>query len=168
MIETIKTYIIGILLSLAIAGGIISFFTIKSNKLLKQEWSVSENNFKAATETNLVYKMTLNQTKNSKDSGDIKLLQYAKESKIKDSKIQSLTYLSQKIIKGDTVRFRDTIFSKKFKLDTIIGDRWITKRLHLEYPNIISIEDSIRNEILYVISSKRETINPPKKCFISR
>lgn len=88
--------------------------------------------------------------------------------KIKDSKIQSLTYISQKAVKSDTVRLKDTIFVHNFKLDTILGDKWITKRLHLEYPNIITIQDSIFNEILYSISSRRETINPPKKCFILR
>ena len=115
-----------------------------------------------------MYKFTINKFKNSKDSSDIKLLEYKNSLKIKDSKIQSLTYLSQKTYKKDTVKLNDTIFVNNFKLDTIIGDKWITKRLHLEYPNIISIEDSIRNEIMYVISSRRETIDPPKKCFILR
>ena len=168
MIEKIKTYIMGVLILISITGGIVSYITIKNNHTLKQNWSTSENNFKASNRLNIVYKVTMDQIKNSKDSVDIKLLKYSKESKIKDSKIQTLTYLSQRTIKGDTVRLSDTIFVKKFKLDTIIGDKWITKRLHLEYPNIISIQDSIRNEILYIISSKKETIKPPRKCFILR
>jgi len=48
--------------------------------------------------------------------------------------------------KRDTIKFRDTIFVKNLKIDTIIGDKWIKKKLHLEYPNVIIIDEEIYSE----------------------
>jgi len=70
--------------------------------------------------------------------------------------------------KRDTIKFRDTIFVKNLKVDTIIGDRWIKKRLHLEYPNVITIDESIYNEKNISWSNRKETIGTPKKFFLCR
>jgi hypothetical protein len=68
--------------------------------------------------------------------------------------------------KQDTIRLKDTIFVKDLKIDTIIGDKWIKKKLKLRYPNIIIIDEEIYNEKNISWSNKRETINPPYKFFL--
>jgi len=145
MIEKIKTYIIGILLLLFIIGGTVLFFTIKSNKFLKQNWSTSENNYKASDRKNLTYQVSLEQMKLSHDSLDRILLDFKKSSKLKDSKINSLMSIIEKGGKSDTINSIDTLFVKDLKLDTIVGDKWISNRLQLTYPGNIIIIDSITN-----------------------
>ena len=41
-------------------------------------------------------------------------------------------------------------------------------RLQLEYPNKIITDYSFKNEEIIIASAKKETINPPKKCWLAR
>ena len=63
---------------------------------------------------------------------------------------------------------KDTIFVKSLKLDTIVGDRWYTMKLGLEYPNKIIVNPSFISEKYIITNSKKETIEPPKKYWIQR
>ena len=81
----------------------------------------------------------------SKDSDNIKLLEFANRNKLKDSKISALMAIVEKGGKSDTINSTDTLFVKDLKLDTIVGDKWIKSRLQLEYPGKIIITDSIFN-----------------------
>lgn len=168
MIDAIKNYSIGILLILSIIGGVLIYFTNKSNKELKQNWSISENNYKASDRKNIAYELTIDQLKLSEDSLNTKLLDTSKKLGVKNSKINSLMIIIDSLNKIDTIKFRDTIFVANLKVDTIIGDKWIKKKLHLEYPNVIIIDEEIYSEKSIVWSNKRETINPPKKFFLCR
>jgi len=40
--------------------------------------------------------------------------------------------------------------------------------LGLQYPNLITTTPTFKSETYIVTSSKKETINPPKKCAIAR
>ena len=87
---------------------------------------------------------------------------------IKDNKLKSLSYINSVIEKRDTIIFNDTIFIENIKIDTVIEDKWYSMKLDLEYPNRIITEPSFISEKYIVVSRKKETINPPKKFFISR
>ena len=117
---------------------------------------------------NLVYQLTIEQLNNNNDSLDKKLVEFKNRNHLKDSKINSLMIIVDSLNKRDTIKFRDTIFVKNLKVDTIIGDRWIKKRLHLEYPNVITIDESIYNEKNISWSNRKETIGTPKKFFLCR
>lgn len=164
----IKNYILIGLSILLLISIVFAYLTFKKNIDLKDKWSVSENNYKASNKKNLVYELTLSQLSNSKDSLDIKISEFKRKSKLKDDKIKSLMIIIDSLNKKDTITFKDTIFIKDLKVDTIIGDKWIKKHLILEYPNKIIINENIYNEKNISWSNKRETIKPPYKFFLWR
>lgn len=164
----IKNYALIALLTLAIISGIFIYFTIKSNEELKNKWSISEKNYKASNQKNLAYQLTVEQLNNSKDSLDKKLVEFKRRNGLKDSKINSLMIIIDSLRKQDTIRLKDTIFVKDLKIDTIIGDKWIKKKLKLRYPNIIIIDEEIYNEKNISWSNRRETIDAPRKFFLCR
>ena len=53
-------------------------------------------------------------------------------------------------------------------IDTLIGDGWYTLKLGLKYPSMIAVEPYFKSEKHIVVSSKKETVNPPKKFFLFR
>jgi len=140
----------------------------KKNAELEDNWSVSENNYKASNRKNLAYQLSLKQMELSMDSMDIKLNEFKRRNNLKDKKIQALMLVRDEVVVYDTVIFKDTIFKSGLSIDTTITDHWMTRRLILEYPNKISITDSIRNEKNISWSHRRETIDPPKKFCVAR
>lgn len=119
----IKNYLLITLTILVVVCSAFVYFTVKSNKDLKNNWITSENNYKASISKNRAYQLTINQLKNSVDSVDIEVLEYAKMLNIKDSKIASLMHMIEIGGKADTIILKDTIFVKGLKLDTIVGDK---------------------------------------------
>ena len=118
--------------------------------------------------SNRVLKLTVDQLNYFNDSILNEMNKVRKELKIKDSKLKSLSYINSVIEKRDTVIFNDTIFIEDIKIDTIIEDKWYSMKLDLEYPNRVITEPSFISEKYIIVSRKKETINPPKKFFISR
>ena len=53
-------------------------------------------------------------------------------------------------------------------IDTLIGDGWYTLKLGLKYPSMIAVEPYFKSEKHIVVSSKKETVNPPKKFVLFR
>lgn len=118
---------------------------------------------------NRVFKLTIEQLEYFKDSISLKLKEAKEELKIKDSKIEAMEYQSSINERVDTIRTKDTIFiNSSSRLDTIIGDKWYQLKLGLYYPNTIVVNPKFINERIVIISSKKETINPPKKFFLFR
>ena len=156
---------------------VIGYLVLASNiKSLKHDLSVSVANEKAALAENdslknqsIAYQYTIDQLNFSNDSIVNKLNQARKELKIKDKKIQELAYLATTAKTTDTIFVKDTIFKDKdFALDTIIGDEWYKCELGLKYPNVISVSPEFKSEKSIIVSTKRETIYPAKKCWLGR
>ena len=171
----VKRYIrIGIVILISLLT--VSTYTLYNrNQDLKEEISVSMTNQKAfitentsLKEENRAFKFTVEQLNYYNDSILQKMNEVRKELKIKDDKLKSLSYINSVIEKRDTIIFNDTIFIENIKIDTVIEDRWYSMKLDLEYPNRIITEPSFISEKYIVVSRKKETINPPKKFFISR
>ena len=172
----VKKYIrigIGILMSLLV----VSIYTLYNrNQDLKEEISVSMTNQKAfitenssLKEENRTFKFTVEQLNYYNDSILQKMNDVRKELKIKDKDLKQMQYLLSVSTKKDTILFTDTIFKDKgLALDTIIGDKWYNIRLGLKYPNLIYTEPTFTSEKYIIVNKKKETINPPKKFFISR
>lgn len=150
--------------------GLIIYIQYINYSNVKIERDISINNNKAyekqisslKNEANL-YLLTIDDIEYSKDSINKKLLQTAKELKIKNDKLVQMQYIKDSIYISDTILVKDTIFKEDLKLDTVITKPFYTINLSLNYPNNIVITPSLVNEKIVLFSNKRETIKPPHK-----
>lgn len=172
----VKKYIrIGIVILVSLLA--VSTYTLyTNNQKLKEEISISMSNQKAfiaenslLKEENRVFKFTIEQLNHYNDSILQKMNEVRKELKIKDKDLKQMQYLLSEAQKKDTVVFRDTLFREPtLKIDTLLGDRWYQMKLGLRYPSTIITEPKFVSEKYVIVDYKKETINPPKKCFIAR
>lgn len=172
-----RRLIIGSVITVAIILLLASVY-IQSNKIdhLYEELSTAVINNKAYQEENstlkdrtIQFEYTIGQLNYSNDSLVTKLNNLRKQLKIKDKNIKELQYLASINQKTDSIFIRDTIFKyPEFKLDTLIKDNWSSLRLTLEYPNKISADYQFNNSTSIITSTSKETINPPKKCWLGR
>ena len=140
------------------------------------KWKTAEANVKAyanlantAQGKNAALQLTVDQLDYFKDSVLQELNNTRKELKIKDKNLKALQAVSSSFTKKDTITLRDTLFKDpSIAIDTIIGDKWYNVRLGLKYPSMIAIKPYFKSEKYIVVSSKKETVNPPKKFFLLR
>ena len=161
-----------LIISIIILVGIISFLGY-TNKKLSNQYAIAYENIKAydaelsgVTNSNKVYKLTIDQLEYFNDSILKNMNSMRKELGIKDSKIQQMQYKLATVGKTDSIILKDTIFVNSFKLDTIIGDTWYQNHVIMKYPNYIKFSPKFKLESYLFISSRKETINPPKKFFL--
>lgn len=152
------------------------YYLYENNKSLRDKLDVSISNEKAflaenslLKEDNRVFKFTVEQLNYYNDSINQKLNEVRKELNIKDKDLKNLQYLLSELNKKDTIRFKDTIFiDKTVNIDTLLGDNWYSIYLGLRYPNSIIVNPKFTSEKYIITSIKKETINPPKKCWLLR
>nr|DAR02365.1 MAG TPA: hypothetical protein [Crassvirales sp.] len=168
-------YIKYVLLFILIISLIFSFFLFKSNRSLKEELSVSSSNLKAYVSENSslknqaeVFKLTVDQLNYYNDSILEEMNRIRKELNIKDKDLQALQYLKTTTTKTDTFFITDTLFRDTLNIDTIMSDEWYRIKLGLRFPNKVIVTPTFISEKYLIISSKKETINPPKKFFLFR
>lgn len=143
-------------------------------KELNQQLSKAITNNKAYahksdTTTVKAYNMTLNEVKYYGDSIDKEMLKIAKDNGIKEKTITNTHYIKEYINTTDTIVVNDTIFKEKdFALDTTITNEWYKIKVGLKYPDTIAVSPEFTSEKYIVVNTKRETIDPPKKCFLLR
>lgn len=172
----VKKYIrIGIVILVSLLA--ISTYTLyTNNKKLKEEISISMSNQKAfisenslLKEENRVFKFTIEQLNHYNDSILQRMNEVRKELKIKDRDLKQMQYLLSEAQKKDTIVLRDTLFREPtLKIDTLLGDRWYQMKLGLRYPSTIITEPKFVSEKYVIVDYKKETINPPKKCWLLR
>lgn len=176
MIQSIRKYInIGVV---AIVGllAISTYSLYRSNTSLKEELSVSKANEKAfiiensgLKDQNRAFQFTVEQLEYFNDSLITKMNEVRKELKIKDRDLKQMQYLLSEAQKKDTIVFRDTIFRDPLvRVDTLLGDRWYQLKLGLRYPSTIITEPKFVSEKYIIVDYRKETVDPPKKCFIAR
>lgn len=172
----VKKYVrIGIIILVGLLA--ISTYTLyNSNQGLKEEISVAMSNQKAfiaenssLKEENRVFKFTMEQLNYYNDSILQKMNEVRKELKIKDKDLKQMQYLLSEATKKDTIVFRDTLFREPtLDIDTLVGDKWYQMKLGLKYPSTITTDPKFVSEKYIITSLKKETINPPKKCWLLR
>ena len=172
----VKKYIrIGIVILVSLLA--ISTYTLyTNNQKLKEEISISISNQKAfiaenssLKEENRAFQFTIEQLNHYNDSILQQMNEVRKELKIKDKDLKQMQYLLSEAQKKDTIAFRDTLFREPtLKIDTLLGDRWYQMKLGLRYPSTIITEPKFTSEKYVIMNYKRETIDPPRKCFIAR
>ena len=155
----------------------VSTYTLYNrNQNLKEEISVAMSNQKAfiaenssLKEENRVFKFTVEQLNHYNDSILQKMNEVRKELNVKDKDLKQMQYLLSEATKKDTIVFRDTLFRESsLNIDTLIGDKWYQMGLGLKYPNTITTTPTFISEKYVVVDYKKETINPPKKCWLLR
>lgn len=174
--KKIKTYIcigVVVLIALLVTALVV---TIKSKNSIEKEWKNAIENVKAYSEQystseskNRAFKLTVEQLEESKDSIFQELNETRNELKIKDSKLQSLQYVSSSFTKTDTIVLKDTLFKDpQVELDTLLSDEWYSMRVGLKYPSTIAVSPMFKSEKNIIVSTKKETIKPAKKFFLLR
>lgn len=148
------------------------------NQKLKEELSYTTINMRAYDVENshlkdriLVYQFTVDQLNYLKDSILVEMNNVRKELNIKDDNIRRLEYIASTASRTDTIYIRetDTIFREpNFHIDTLKEDEWYSLHLEMSYPNKVTVTPSFKSEKYIITHSRRETIKPPKKCFIGR
>jgi Fe-S cluster assembly scaffold protein SufB len=172
----IKLLFYGIIACIIVGLSIAVSYSVSKLKKLEAEYELAVNNNKAfenennsLKEDNIIFKRTIEELQYSKDSLNSEMLNKAKQLKIKDEEIKRLQYLASIASKKDTIILKDTIYKDKdFILDTLKGDQWYKVAIHMEYPNILTIEPSFTSKQTFIVSEKKETVDPPKKFFICR
>lgn len=171
-----KKYLVISLIILTVLLTVCSYILHLSNKSLKEELEIFSSNQKAfiaenssLKNENLMFRLSIEQLEYYNDSLFIKMNEVREELKIKDKNLKQMQYLLSEAQKKDTVIFRDTIFnSPTLKIDTTLGDQWYKLKLGLIYPSTIIVNPSFTSEKYIITSYKKETVNPPKRCFIAR
>lgn len=172
----VTKYIRIIVSSLLVLLAIGSCVLYNKNQNLKEELSISISNEKAfiaenssLKEENRVFKFTVEQLNYYNDSILQKMNDVRKELKIKDKDLKQMQYLLSEATKKDTIVFRDTLFREPtLDIDTLVGDKWYQMRLGLKYPSTITTDPKFVSEKYIMVDYKKETINPPKKCWLLR
>ena len=154
------------------------FFMWQQVKDANERWERAEANVKAysgelsiSNKKNTALQLTVDQLCYFKDSVLVELDNTRKELKIKDKNLKALQAISSNFKKKDTIRITqvDTLFKEPtLAIDTLIGDKWYSVRLGLKYPSMIAIEPNFKSEKHVIVSTKKETVNPPSKFFLFR
>ena len=167
---------IGKLVLLVVAVGLVWYF-IADYRRMKSDNEMMEKNIKALMEQyddleaeNYELMFTLEEYNYYSDSLLERLRMTQEELDIKDKELRYVQSLNTTLIKYDTVLLseRDTLFVEGLCIDTTIGDRYISNRLMLEYPSRVELSTLVRSEKDVLITQERETVQPPKKCWLGR
>ena len=158
--------------------GMIGVISLQSSRIdsLKKDLSISIANEKALFADNdslnnkgRTLQLTVEQLNYINDSIIVKMNEVRKELKIKDKNIKELEYQLSEAKKTDTLIFRDTLFrNPELKIDTTLRDKWYSLNLKLEYPSTVIASPKFISERYVVQSLRKETIKPPKKCWLGR
>lgn len=158
--------------------GMIGVISLQSSRIdnLKEDLSISIANEKALFADNdslnnkgRTLQLTVEQLNYINDSIIVKMNEVRKKLKIKDKNIKELEYQLSEAKKTDTLIFRDTLFrNPELKIDTTLRDKWYSLNLKLEYPSTVIASPKFISERYVVQSLKKETIKPPKKCWLGR
>ncbi len=148
----------------------------KQVEYANRKWEVAEANVKAYSSElsatgnkNTALQLTVDQLEYFNDSVLKALDDTRKALKVKDSNLKALQAVKSSFSKRDTIILRDTLFKEPtLSVDTLIGDDWYTLRLGLHYPSMIAVKPEFKSEKHIVVSTKKETVNPPKKFFLLR
>ena len=152
-----KKWIIVILGYAVLIGLLLISFKDKGN--YEKKWKDAVSNVKAydkllsnSNEKNVAYKLTAEQLSYANDSILKELNDTRKKLKVKDKNLKSVQYIT----------------STLSRVDTIIGDKWYNVKIALSYPSTIIVSPTFKSEKNIVVSTKKETVNPPKKFWLFR
>lgn len=164
-----------IIISSILAVGIVSGLFVQYNhyKTLYNRQTVNLKALKAEKDSlqgkSIVYEKTLDELREYGDSIDSLLLVTKDELGIKDKKLKAMAYQTATIEKVDTLILKDTLFrDRAINIDTLLQDDWYKLGLQLQFPNKVVVSPSFKSELQLFVSSKKETVEKPKRFFLLR
>lgn len=173
----IRKYIGLVMLTAIIAEAFFLNQALSKAKLMEENWKTAQANVKAYDELlsnskhkNVALQLTTDQLISAKDSVIRELEQTRKQLKIKEKNVKAEQYIASSFSRVDTIKLAgDTIFKdRKLVVDTLIGDSWYNAKVSLKYPSTVVIQPTFKSEKNIIVSTKKETVNPPKKLWILR
>lgn len=148
---------------------------LKDRSSFEDSWKTAAANVKAydnllssSKDKSTAYQLTIDQLNYANDSILQELNDTRKQLKVKDKDVKSVQYIATTIEKTDTITLKDTVFNDRTEIDTVLQDNWYRLKIRLQYPDTIVVSPSFRSEKNIVVSTKKETVNPPKKLWILR
>lgn len=113
-----------------------------------------------------VFRMRISDLEVTGDSLICVLDSMRREIGIRDKRLREMHHRVTYVERTDTIYLSDSIFISR--LDTTITDGWVSTQLKIEVPNKITHSVSVRNQTDLFVTTKRETVNPPRKFFLFR
>lgn len=173
----IKKYVTIGLIVLGLCG--VVYLQNNTIKQLNKEYATTTLNLKAYVNENKAlqdgtlvqarqFQLTVDQMSQYSDSLLVKLNKYKRDLDIKDKDLKALQYIASNTKVDTIIKFKDSILVVGTKIDTTIRDNWFSLKMSLRYPDTIRVIPAFKNGLLVAIHATRETIEPPKKFFISR
>lgn len=142
---------------------------------MEDNWEVATANVKAydhllssTKDKNVAYQLTIDQLNSVNDSALKELNNLRKQLKVKDGSLKSMQSITATLEKVDTIILKDTVFKEQMVLDTLLHDDWYRAKLRLCYPDTIILSPSFRSEKSIIVSTKKETVNTPKRWWLLR
>ena len=171
----IKQIAMYVAIGLILALGTTCVIQYNVNKSLKQEYAVATTNIKALLDDRdneiIELQLSMDVLRNASDSTIQNLLKQQEKLNIKNKELQTMISMASKFHVHDTipVSIHDTIFCEPdFAFDTCVSDEWRTTCVEMRYPNEVCVDASMRSQKEVFVTAKRETIDPPSKCFFIR
>lgn len=173
----IKKYIGLIMLTAIVVEAFFLKQAVNKAKQMEDNWKTAQANVKAYDELlsdskqkNVAFQLTTDQLTNAKDSVIRELEETRKQLKIKEKNVKAEQYIASSFSRIDTIKLAgDTIFKdRELAVDTLIGDSWYNAKVSLKYPSTVVIQPTFKSEKNIIVSTKKETVNPPKKLWILR
>lgn len=173
----IKKYIGLIMLTAIVVEAFFLKQAVNKAKQMEDNWKAAQANVKAYDELlsdskqkNVAFQLTTDQLTNAKDSVIRELEETRKQLKIKEKNVKAEQYIASSFSRIDTIKLAgDTIFKdRELAVDTLIGDSWYNAKVSLKYPSTVVIQPTFKSEKNIIVSTKKETVNPPKKLWILR
>lgn len=175
--NSIKKYLWMIAVTIIIGEGILLRSKIRQYNNIETAWKIASANVKSydellsnSTDKNMALQLTTDQLISAKDSVIRELEQTRKQLKIKEKNVKAEQYIASSFSRVDTIKLAgDTVFKdRKLVVDTLIGDSWYNAKVSLKYPSTVIIQPTFKSEKNIIVSTKKETVNPPKKLWILR
>lgn len=156
-----KTLIINLLAFLILLLGAVCFIQYRTNQSLKRDLVVSTLNEKALYDDKVVLQFSIERLKHINDSVIQNLMDQKKKLNIRNKELQAMASL------GSTFHVRDTIQLNLTSLDTCLTDEWRSVCLS-SIDNQLCTDVTVKSQKDVYVTTKRETIEPPKRFFICR
>lgn len=138
-------------------------------------WEKAEANVKAydnllsGNAGNAAFELNIDQFSSARDSVLRELDDTRKKLKVKDRNLKSAQKVSSDFSRTDTVVLQDTfLMENSAKIDTFLKDDWYQLHIKLEYPDTMIVSPSFKSEKNIIVSTRKETVNPPKKFWLFR
>lgn len=147
----------------------------RNNGKYEGMWEKAEANVKAydnllsGNAGNAAFELNIAQFSSARDSVLRELDDTRKKLKVKDRNLKSVQKVSSDFSRTDTVVLQDTfLMENSAKIDTFLKDDWYQLHIKLAYPDTMIVSPSFKSEKNIIVSTRKETVNPPKKFWLFR